>query len=126
MKEAVRDLGQTLEEAASETGVVSGLIDSIGKALAEVRCSSVNSLRTCYECEVYRMGWKKKLSVFALRIFVLSGQIHLAQYILIVIIFNSRKPFWNNYFVRLINPWLTVEQMDLKVSMNHLSIIKRR
>ena len=37
MKEAVRDLGQTLEEAASETGVVSGLIDSIGKALAEVR-----------------------------------------------------------------------------------------
>lgn len=38
MKEAVRDLGQTLEEAASETGVVSGLIDSIGKALAEVRC----------------------------------------------------------------------------------------
>ena len=37
MKEAVRDLGHTLEEAASETGVVSGLIDSIGKALAEVR-----------------------------------------------------------------------------------------
>lgn len=37
MKEAVLDLGQTLEEAASETGVVSGLIDSIGKALAEVR-----------------------------------------------------------------------------------------
>lgn len=125
MKEAVRDLGQTLEEAASETGVVSGLIDSIGKALAEVRCSSVNSLRTCYKCKV--IGWVgKKLPVFALRIFVLSGQIHLAQYILTVIIFNSRKPFWNNYFVRLINPWLTVEQMDLKVSMNHLSIIKRR
>ena len=36
MKEALSDLGQTLEEAASETGVVSGLIDSIGKALAEV------------------------------------------------------------------------------------------
>lgn len=58
MKEAVRDLGQTLEEAASETGVVSGLIDSIGKALAEVRCSSVNSLRTCYKCEV--IGWVGK------------------------------------------------------------------
>ena len=36
MKEAVKDLGQTLEEAASESGVVSGLIDSIGKAVAEV------------------------------------------------------------------------------------------
>jgi len=37
MKEAVRDLSQTLEEAASESGAVSGLINSIGKALAEVR-----------------------------------------------------------------------------------------
>ena len=36
MKEAVKDLAHTLEEAASESGVVSGLIDSIGKALAEV------------------------------------------------------------------------------------------
>ncbi|XP_073240951.1 talin-like [Porites lutea] len=36
MKEAVKDLGQTLEEAASESGVVSGLIDSIGKAVAEI------------------------------------------------------------------------------------------
>lgn len=37
MKEAVKDLGHTLEEATSESGVVSGLIDSIGKALAGVR-----------------------------------------------------------------------------------------
>ena len=60
MKEAVRDLGQTLEEAASESGVVSGLIDSIGKALAEVRCSSTNSLQLCYKC-VYRfIGWVGK------------------------------------------------------------------
>ena len=44
MKEAVRDLSQALEEAASETGAVSGLIDSIGKALAEVRS------RFMYEC----------------------------------------------------------------------------
>ena len=36
MKEAVRELGETLEEAASDSGVVTGLIDSIGKALAEV------------------------------------------------------------------------------------------
>lgn len=39
MKEAVKDLGHTLEEAASESGVVSGLIDSIGKAVAEVSYS---------------------------------------------------------------------------------------
>lgn len=36
MKEAVKDLAHTLEEAASESGVVSGLVDSIGKAVAEV------------------------------------------------------------------------------------------
>ena len=36
MKEAVKDLSHTLEEAASESGVVSGLVDSIGKAVAEV------------------------------------------------------------------------------------------
>lgn len=36
MKEAVRELGEALEEAASDSGVVTGLIDSIGKALAEV------------------------------------------------------------------------------------------
>ena len=36
MKQALIDLGQTLEEAASESGVVSGLIDSIGKAVVEV------------------------------------------------------------------------------------------
>ena len=45
MKEAVKDLGHTLEEAASESGVVSGLIDSIGKALAEVRVITVENLR---------------------------------------------------------------------------------
>ena len=36
MKEAVRDLEDTLQDAASDTGLVTGLIDSIGKALAEV------------------------------------------------------------------------------------------
>ena len=36
MREAVRDLGNTLEEAASKSGLVTGLVDSIGKALSEV------------------------------------------------------------------------------------------
>lgn len=49
MKEAVRDLGQTLEEAASETGVVSGLIDSIGKALAEIDQPLVNGRADGFE-----------------------------------------------------------------------------
>ena len=43
MKEAVKDLSHTLEEAASESGVVSGLVDSIGKAVAEVSLVSNRS-----------------------------------------------------------------------------------
>ena len=37
MKDAVKDLTDTLEEAASETGAVTGLVESISKAMNEVR-----------------------------------------------------------------------------------------
>lgn len=37
MQDAVKDLTHTLEEAASETGAVTGLIESISKAMNEVK-----------------------------------------------------------------------------------------
>ncbi len=36
MQDAVQDLTDTLEEAASETGAVTGLVESISKAMNEV------------------------------------------------------------------------------------------
>ena len=36
MQDAVKDLTDTLEEAASETGAVTGLVESISKAMNEV------------------------------------------------------------------------------------------
>ena len=39
MQDAVKDLTDTLEEAASETGAVTGLVESISKAMNEVGLS---------------------------------------------------------------------------------------
>lgn len=38
MKEAVDDIMVTLNEAASEVGMVGGMVDSITEAMAKVRC----------------------------------------------------------------------------------------
>ena len=43
MKEAVQELQVTLEEAASESGIVTGLVDSIHKALSDAGDVSVTS-----------------------------------------------------------------------------------
>lgn len=38
MREAVDDIMVTLNEAASEVGMVGGMVDSITEAMAKVRC----------------------------------------------------------------------------------------
>lgn len=44
MQDAVKDLTDTLEEAASETGAVTGLVESISKAMNEVCLLAVQAL----------------------------------------------------------------------------------
>lgn len=52
MHDAVKDLTDTLEEAASETGAVTGLVESISKAMNEVHESGFagESLDKFYFC----------------------------------------------------------------------------
>ena len=68
MKEAVDDLNTMLEEAASEFGIVSGMVDTISKAILKVRCcitfkSSFTLSLSVIWCQVWSTLYQLKCTV---------------------------------------------------------------